>query len=107
MVKINDNIVWWIGGIYNKSKGINYKDSTDKTWIADLTDGNFNMIEGPSLMKKRRDLSCGKILDSYGNVLLIAAGGLSYPTMEYMDSVEILNITAGNWIIGLLVNFEL
>ena len=105
MVKIHDNKVMWIGGIYNKSKGINFKDSTDKTWIVDLTDGNLKMTEGPSLHKKRRDLSCGKMIDNFGNLLLIAAGGLSYPTMESMDSVEILNTTAGNWIIGLLENF--
>ena len=71
---------------------------TKKTWIIDFNNGTLNATKGPSLLYNRRDFSCGKIIDNYGNVLIVAAGGLK----AAKNTVEVLNMTIGNWVKGSL-----
>ena len=54
--------------------------------------GKLKLTEGPTLNKGKVDLSCGKMKDEYGNILIIAAG---------KSTVEVLNTTLmSEWVKG-------
>ena len=81
--------------LYESSSGIK------KTWIIELNDGTLNATEGPSLIFGRKDLSCGKMIDDFGNIVIVAAGG----TGIGFSTTEVLNMTTGIWVKGLLADY--
>ena len=89
MIQYKPNLIMLIGGlqIQNETKNLS------TTWIIDISNG-FEITEGPILNHGRISHSCGKLKDSYGNVLLIVAGGGH-------NSSEILNTTLmKEWVKG-------
>jgi hypothetical protein len=74
------------GGILNEC---HYMDLVDHSWS-----------QGPSMMTKRRDHSCGifKSAAHQGRNIVIAAG--SYYDDYDLDSVEMLDPTTNTWIVG-------
>ena len=93
MVKYSQSKALLIGGIQNETR------KSDKTWIINLID--FNITEGPSLIKGRHKHVCGKMSDEFGNTIVVLVGGVD----EY--SVEILNTTMmDEWKPGTYVNIH-
>ena len=87
MLKFSQNKALLISGNQNETQ------RSQKTWIIDLVD--FNLTEGPSLIKGRHRHVCGKINDQFGNEVIVVVGG------KYENSVEILNTTImDEWKLG-------
>ena len=87
MLKFSQNKALLIGGNQNETQ------RSHKTWMIDLVD--FNITEGPSLIKGRQRHFCGKINDEFGNEVIVVVGG------KYEYSVEVLNTTLmDEWKLG-------
>ena len=108
MVLVDPKTIYLIGGFQE------YHQRSNKTWIIDPTN-NFQIKVGPSLNIGRTSFSCSK-MKIEGRIFLVVAGGvgdsLTPPTTmgdpgdEYLDSVELLDITCPQkgWEMG---NFNL
>ena len=93
MIQYDEKSIYIIGGNQNCSIWSN------KTWIVDLKNG-FQIKEGPSLNKGRRDHNCAKMTLN-GRTILVVAGGEG-ENFKKLDSVEILDPSKNNiWTPGL------
>ena len=99
MIQYDEKSIYIIGG--NQECSI----WSNKTWIVDLTNG-FQIKEGPSLNKGRRDHSCAKMTLN-GRTILVVAGGEGEGLFETLDSVEILDPSGNNvWTPGLYFKLQ-
>lgn len=88
MVIIDSNIVMLIGGIQDK---VEY---SDKTWIIDV-ENDFNITEGPRLIKGRKFHMCGKLKDESGNMIIVAISGSLEDSVEFLDTSQLKQWVAG------------
>ena len=84
MVKYDPKHILMIGGNYRLQGGKRVV-ATNKTWIID-TEQNFNVTEGPQLNQGRNSHYCGKLKDSYGNVIIVVVSGKKSPSNRYVKS---------------------
>ena len=95
MIQYNEKSIYIIGGWQNGSR-------SKKTWIVDPTN-EFEIKEGPSLIKARHNHGCAKMTLN-GRTILVVAGGLG--NGGRLDSVEILDPSENNaWTEGLYLKF--
>ena len=87
MVRVNDSITLIISGEQNGT-------SSGKTWIVN-TDNEFQILEGPSLYKSRTYPSCGVVLDSFNNTIVVVAGGQREESVEFLNTTTMENWTKG------------
>jgi hypothetical protein len=89
LVRVNSSTALLCGGRNNGGylNECHYMDLEDHSWS-----------QGPSMMTKRRDHSCGifKSAAHQGRNVVIAAGGYIYED-DYLDSVEFLDPTTNTW----------
>ena len=81
-----------IGG---KQNGV----TSRQTWIADTANGNVELESGPSLNNERQLMSCGRMINEQGHVQIVVAGGKD-ANGATLDSVELLDSTLSDWLMG-------
>ena len=77
LVQFDENCIFIIGGWQNGAV-------SNKTWI--FNPNEFEIKEGPAMIKERALHSCGK-MKRKGKTILVVAGGIG--TMSNLDSVEL------------------
>ena len=96
MIQYDEKSIYIIGGFQNDRR-------TNKTWIVDPTN-EFQIKEGPSLIKGRYGHGCAKMTLN-GRTILVVAGGVD-EDWKTLDSVEILDPSENNvWTPGLYLKF--
>ena len=88
MIYVSSSLVFLIGGDQNSV-------TSNQVWNIN-PEKEFTIKGSASMTFRRKTHACGKLLDEYGNVLIMVAGGKNEKGAT-LDTTEIFNVTSNEW----------